>query len=1033
MFRPTVCWLHNQGVSSLILIGLHSSLVLMAGLGLFRLGESTSQADDDMGQLAFPDPEPDPEPSSRRSNTGNGYHRPFSTQKQAASGIDGRIGIIGLPTLGRDESIIPLELFPYVQSENQILFGDIRAFLATNGKPGVNVGMGYRFIEPNEIALFGVNAFYDADGTLGEFFHQLSVGWEARTEMFGAFGNFYFPVGARNQTLSQTVYNERFEQNRILFDVRSRTGDSMSGLDLNLQMFLPGDFARDHQIQATAGWYTLAADGVENINGFQMQLQGDIHPRVTLLSSLTSDKTFGTNVTIGGLFNFGSQARPDTTLQGQLRRPVNRNYNVIVSTKSVAESDVVAVNKATGNEYVVQHVGTATGAESGTYDQPYESISDAQAAGADIIFVHSGTTVNEAVVLNNGQSLIGEGATVTLRDARYGNFRVPNANTGGASSPTIDGSGIFGDLIQLASDSRISGFLIQNSQGHGVVANGIENFVIHDVTIENSTGSAVYIAGSADGDIDNIRINGGTTGIHLVEIDESLELSNIYVNGVSNSGVLIDGGYGEIAFTDELIIQNAGQYAFYVTNLKTLVEVDDKGTVSISDDVTTETPALVTVAELVVRNNTGGTGIHLENNEGIIAFGAVDIETQNAAAFSANNTENAQILNGYLTSINSAAVHVENSGINVALTQLNVNGGVHGLEFIETSGSFTVYGSGNLGSGGAIQGTTAAIFMENGPLVALQTVDFTSNGKVAEIDGADGLILYGSNITQTADMFIDATNLTMLQISDSQFTNNTIASGTGIWLCVDELGSFTSSVTYNTVDSVPGTFFRTETVAGGEGSSLAYNFQGNDVGITGPSAVAAAVNWTGPTTAYFLDNVITGTNSGQVGIQFKTGASNDQALVQIAQNAVTLNGANSVGIDVDTSSMSTIYVTSNGVLFNALNGTGVRINLRDAGGANVTGNYIVDQSGGATGILFENIEHLSTLVIETNTIDLSYASTFVDRGIVLSSILNPDGVDDPFVTLISTSSNTVTGATTNYSLPATGTRGTLMINGVFVQ
>jgi len=36
--------------------------------------------------------------------------------------------------------------------------------------------------------------------------------------------------------------------------------------------------------------------------------------------------------------------------------------------------------------------------------------------------------------------------------------------------------------------------------------------------------------------------------------------------------------YGEIAFTDDLMIKNAGQYAFYVTNLKTLVEVDDNTT-----------------------------------------------------------------------------------------------------------------------------------------------------------------------------------------------------------------------------------------------------------------------------------------------------------------------------------------------------------------------------------------------------------------------------------------------------------------------
>ncbi|HWL10106.1 MAG TPA: inverse autotransporter beta domain-containing protein, partial [Planctomicrobium sp.] len=896
---------------------------------------------------------------------------------------------------------------------------------------GANIGLGYRFIEPNDFALFGVNAFYDADNTWGKTYHQLSLGWEARTEWAGLFGNVYFPVGKRNQILSQSVFNERFEDNRILFDVRSRTGQSMSGLDLNVQTLLPGDFARDHQIQFTAGWYTFNGSGVEDINGVQLQLQGDVHPNITLMASYTNDKTFGSNAAVGGMFRFGTRDRPDMTLRGQLRRFVNRNYNVIVSTKSMTETGIAAINRATGNEYVVQHVGSGSG--TGTYDNPFDNVADAQNAGADIIFVHEGTTLNESIVLQDGQSLIGEGSNVVFRDSRYGNFRVPGGSSTSVNTPIIDGTGIGGDLLTLANNSQVSGFHLQNSQGHGVVASNISNFKIENITIENSTDDAIFISEATDGTISNVHVDGGTNGVTLIDIDGTITLSDIFIDGVSGDGVHIDGGHGRIAFMKDLIIQNAGQSAFYVTNLETLVEVDDRGTVSTSDDITTKTPGFVTVDGLVVRNTTGGSGIHLENNEGVIAFGAVDIETKDASAFYARDTENAQILNGFLKTENAPVADVENSGINISLTKLNADGGATGLRFVDTTGKFMVYGTGDLGTGGEIKNTTDAIYTENGPMVAFQTVNFTANNAIARVDGGDALILVGSNITQTAETFIHAKNLTMLQILSSQFTNNAISSGTGILFEADKAGSFTSSVTYNKVDALSGSFLKVQTLAGGEGASLAFNFQGNDVTLNSANSVAAAVNWTGPTTSYFLDNKITGTAAGQTAFQFYTGASGDQAQVMISQNEIILGGANSIGVDVDTRSTSTIHVVANGIKFNNTNGTGVRMNLRKASGANVSGNEIIDNSGGATGILFENVEHLSTLVVNANKIDVSHASAFVDRGIVLTNVLNTDAVANPFVTFISTQSNTVLGATVPYSLPATGVKGTLLINDVSVE
>ncbi|HWL10351.1 MAG TPA: hypothetical protein VNQ76_18245, partial [Planctomicrobium sp.] len=116
-------------------------LLLIAALGLLFC-QASLQAEDEAeaesGQLSFEDDTP---PLSDSMSSGSIVTRPHTRGDGPGSGIDGRIGFIGLPTLGRDDSIVPLELFPYVQTEDQILFGDLRAFLTTEGRLGANIGL----------------------------------------------------------------------------------------------------------------------------------------------------------------------------------------------------------------------------------------------------------------------------------------------------------------------------------------------------------------------------------------------------------------------------------------------------------------------------------------------------------------------------------------------------------------------------------------------------------------------------------------------------------------------------------------------------------------------------------------------------------------------------------------------------------------------------------------------------------------------------------------------------------------------------
>jgi hypothetical protein len=967
------------------------------------------------GELSFPDTasKSASEPISRGA-----------TYSSEPYGIIGQAGFLGPPAYGRNDSIIPLELFFYNEIDNQILYGDLRGFLATNGKVGGNAGLGYRILTPGETALFGVSGWYDADNSTTQFFQQLSLGWEARMSMLGLFGNVYLPVGEKNKVISRSISNERFDTQQILFDVSSTTGQAMRGLDLYLNAYIPGDFAIDHQIQASAGWYHFQGGSADPINGFKLGLQGTVIPHVISQVAVSQDSTFGTNVTLGVFWRFGAQSLPGPNLREQMKRLADRNYNVIVSQHSSTAVGVPAINPITNAPYVVQQVG-ATG---------YASVADAQAAGADVIYVQGGTTLTENVVLTPNQYLLGEGTAHTLVDRNFGVFHVPTATTSTASPVLLNSPG---DGLQLADHTTVSGFFIRGSGGRGIVANGIQDFNISNVAVQDATSDGIWIAGSS-GTIKNATVDGGTgNGITLVGINDVVTFTNTHVENVTGHGVSINGGYGEMLFRGNLLIEQTGQSAFEVQNLQNLVVVDDKGTADTADDVTTTTYGTVAADTLVVRGANGVGGIELRNNEGQIALGAIDIQTNGGTSLFALNTDQLWINNGYLDAVNASAADVEGSGIDIALTNLTINGGPTGLRFVDTTGSFLVYGAGSAGSGGLVQNTTDAIVMQNGPTVGLQYINFVNNTRLANVDGGEALAIAVSNISGTTDMLVNAKNLGMLQIYGNTIVGTGLTGTSAIYYDADTAGSYTALVTNNTVTQMPGTFFRVHNSNGSDSSTLSYSFSGNTVALTSAGGIAAAFDWTGPAVAVANSNTITGNQSGQTAIQFHAGTSTSQSQLTASQNMITLAGANGLGIDVDSDAPLVMVANSNQIAFNGLNGTGIRIVAAAASGIAVQGNQIADFAGGATGILFTSIEDTSLLVVNANTIDLSRFNTYVDRGIILSAITANDGSTNPFVTFSSTSNNTVNGATTNfaYSFPSTpinGVQGQLIINGINV-
>jgi hypothetical protein len=734
-------------------------------------------------------------------------------------------------------------------------------------------------------------------------------------------------------------------------------------------------------------------------------------------------------------WRFGTNAPPGSDLQGQLRRFWDRNYNVIVSRRTEMTNGVAAVNPDTNAQYDVAHVSSTSFSSLGTNNSPYTTIGQAQASGADVIYVHSGTVVSENVTLSDGQKLLGEGVTQTLTDKTYGAFTLPGAQSG-VNTPIIQNSS--GDAVTLANNSMISGFLIQNPVGNGIVASGKENIKISDVTIKNAGGDAIVIANGKSGSVSNVGIDGGAgNGLSILgynDIDNVLGISNLSIQNVAGNGVNINGGHGTIHFTDQLVINNSGIAGFSVSNLDTLVTVDNKGTTTTADDVETDTPGTVLVDQIKIDGATGAMGVKLTSNDGQVGFGAVDITTHGGAAFAATDTDAIVVNNGYLRATNGPVADIAGSGINIKLTEIDATAGPVGLRIANTTGQFIVYGASTTeASGGTIQNTDVGLSLINAPTVTLNWVNFTGNKVVAQAQGGTALNIASSHITGTTQQFINATDLTSLQISGCVFENNTLSNGTGILFQADQNGTYLVNLQNSVIKDATGTFFQAQTLSGGEGSKLTYAFQSAQISLKGSNAIAAGMNWTGAVAGYAAGNTIVGTEASQTAFQFFTGTGADMAQLTISQNSISLGGVNGVAVDINTQSPSSTAVSSNLILFGGINGTGIRTTLGQASGISITGNQITDNAGGATGILFNSVEHGSTMEISSNTIDLSKYNALIDRGIVLSAISNSDAATDPFITFSSTANNTISGASTPLYVPTSGVQGQLIINGTTVQ
>lgn len=1037
--RSTRFWMQLGAVGCLLLAG--------------SVGFAQDLPDDDL-------PPPPPQKSPTRATTAPAPRVSTGKATEDGPGVIGNIGFLGMQTFGREDSIAPLEVMPYLLLDENFLFSNMRGFVSTEGRFGGNLGAGFRRLVPHQHAWYGVNAFYDIDETSGKLFHQLGFGVEAAFRSVEVRSNAYLPVGNTDRTLERTAMNAQFVGNQLLFDQRVMRGYALRGVDVEVGYVLPmPKLGEDSALRWYVGGYFFGGNsGGESVNGFQTRAEAQLANTVTTHLQFTKDEEFGSNLMVGLTLDFPwGESHPTSRWRRNTPSPfrfVHRNYNVILNRRDESLTGLAAVNPLTGTAYQVAHVDSqAAGGGNGQADNPWNTLTDAQASGADLIFVHSGSVLNESIVLGENTWLIGDSGSQWLNVAGNQQTLLPSFNSTLTTIETPRITGVSGNAVTLGSGSVISGFTIDQIQGHGIVGDGITNATIRDVTLSRIDGDAIHL--------NNV---GGNLRIDQVSVNEVIG-NGLFVNGGSstltfNNGSFRDVNLDAIRLQDisegtvnlfNLFVEQAGQHGLAIQDVDTDVnvvglEVTETQAAAVMIDGGEETAnirftgrthlhdvdggvritdsqANVLFNWLDVSTNGSAAGLHVEDTTGAIQLAVLNIDSETGPGAVFRDVTDLTIARGVLSTKNAAAFDAEDTQMNVLFDSISVDGGTTGIRLVNTPGMFVVVGTN--GEGGEIKDTDVGVLLDNVGSVYLQYMDFNDNGTAIRSQGADLLALNSLYVLGSNGYAVDSLNDTLVSIRSSDFGNNGATGGGTIRVHADAQGTYRSEFIDLRISDARGTPILVSNSGAAVGSTVNTNFANNLIESTAAGVGGIHVKWNGSTTVDASNNSIGVTGASASAILVEAAATTDRLLGTFTGNIIQIAGNNSHGINVASAQESDLQMWSNSIVMAGTGGTGFRFDNTGITSTWLLSNVINDIGSAGTGMHFVNVADNSRLQFDANQMNMLSSSATVDRGIRFTTI-------DGTVQLFGYWDNTVVGATEPLFIPAGKSTGAFILNGAFV-
>ena len=371
------------------------------------------------------------------------------------------------------------------------------------------------------------------------------------------------------------------------------------------------------------------------------------------------------------------------------------------------------------------------------------------------IFIADAGAYTQAVTLNSGGSLYGQGVTGANFDTVFGIIppgagTIPARPAIGSTRPSVTSGGT---TVTLNTNNTLRGLNLTSPSGPTLNGINFGTLTASDISITGGLPALSLNNGTAAATFDVVSSTGGANNILLSLIGGTLGMNGGALSGGTVRAIDIDGGTATISY--------AGTIANTVSGLR----------------VINKTGGTVTFGGAAKTLNTGAnTAVTLTSNTGAtINFtgGGLDIDTTSGAGFSATagGTISVQgsgnsITSGTGTALNVANTTIGASGLN--FQSISANGAVNGILLNTTgAGGLTVTGTGaTAGSGGTIQNISgrgvSAISAQN---VSLSNMNFTNTATSAGAPCGSAAVA-GANTGCNAAVHLDTvTNVTLDRVN----------------------------------------------------------------------------------------------------------------------------------------------------------------------------------------------------------------------------------------------------------------------------
>ncbi len=349
---------------------------------------------------------------------------------------------------------------------------------------------------------------------------------------------------------------------------------------------------------------------------------------------------------------------------------------------------------------------TAGSGGNGTLSSPFQNWSDfatANVGGAgkpeanDIIFIAAGNspyTYSGTATLLNGQKVLGEGASVSLESfagitvPSYTRLALPTTN---GQKPILTSSGT---TITLGGNNTLRGFDMGNS--------------------------TTDIAGSSFGTLtaSEMALTGNGAALDLSTGNLATTFTSISSTNAAAAGISLSRISGSLTSTGGTIITNPTSEGIAIF-LNSSVNANF-GNTTISGSG---------APSLLITNSTTVTtfgSLNLSPDAGTIAIQASGTDTITCTSGTITASPTAPRIAMIFNGTNSALKLT----LNIVLTTVNVTGGGNAISLANTSGSFSITGTGSAGTGGTIQNTiNESILLNNAASVSLNYLNISNSSK----------------------------------------------------------------------------------------------------------------------------------------------------------------------------------------------------------------------------------------------------------------------------------------------------------------